>query len=365
LDVEERVRLIARRPTEEVITFKELRRLLDTKPNPVAYDGFEGSGIPHLGTGLLKVLKVKDLTDAGCRFILFLADWHSMINRKLGGDFERIRDACSLFIEVWKCLMESLNVNTGLVEFKFGSEVYDDEYWVKVLTIAQKVTVRRAFRCLTIAGRRRAEAQSLAMLFYTPMQVADIFKLGVDICQLGVDQRKANILAREVGPELGFWKPVCVHHHLLMGLQEPTRMGLEEDSELDVQVSSKMSKSKPETCIYVVDDPEAVRAKLHKAYCPPKEVENNPIIDICRNVLLRDEGDSLHVDRASKFGGPVTFWSIAELEESYRMGLIHPLDLKNAVADKLIKLLEPCRIHFKSGRLRELLERVRSYTVTR
>ena len=29
------------------------------------------------------------------------------------------------------------------------------------------------------------------------MQAADVFELGVDICQLGLDQRKVNMLARE------------------------------------------------------------------------------------------------------------------------------------------------------------------------
>jgi len=42
---------------------------------------------------------------------------------------------------------------------------------------------------------------------YTPMQVADIFHLDVKICQLGMDQRKANVVAREIGERLGYWKP--------------------------------------------------------------------------------------------------------------------------------------------------------------
>lgn len=202
MDLEERIKLVVRRPVEEVITFEELRQCLEVKSIPVAYDGFEGSGIPHLATGLLKVLKVKDFTDAGCKFILFLADWHSMVNQKLNGDFEKIRAAYNLFIEVWKSLMQSLNVKMELVKFKFGSEVYDEDYWRKVLEIAQKVSLHRAVRCLTIAGRKAAEAQALAMFFYIPMQVADIFHTGVDICQLGMDQRRANILAREIGESI-------------------------------------------------------------------------------------------------------------------------------------------------------------------
>ena len=58
------------------------------------------------------------------------------------------------------------------------------------------------------------------------MQVADIFMLGAKITQLGMDQRKVNMLAREVGPMLGYWKPVVVSHHMLMGLSKPARPSL-------------------------------------------------------------------------------------------------------------------------------------------
>ena len=34
------------------------------------------------------------------------------------------------------------------------------------------------------------------------MQVTDIFHMDVDICQLGMDQRRANMLARDVAEKL-------------------------------------------------------------------------------------------------------------------------------------------------------------------
>ena len=36
-----------------------------------------------------------------------------------------------------------------------------------------------------------------ATIMYPCMQCADVFYLGADICQLGMDQRKVNVLARE------------------------------------------------------------------------------------------------------------------------------------------------------------------------
>ena len=44
MDLETRMKLIMRPPTEEVITPEELRMLLEVNEHPVAYDGFERRG---------------------------------------------------------------------------------------------------------------------------------------------------------------------------------------------------------------------------------------------------------------------------------------------------------------------------------
>ena len=43
----------------------------------------------------------------------------------------------------------------------------------------------------------RGDEQPAATVMYPCMQCADVFYLGADICQLGMDQRKVNVLARE------------------------------------------------------------------------------------------------------------------------------------------------------------------------
>ena len=185
------------------------------------------------------------------------------------------------------------------------------------------------------------------------MQVADIFHLGVDICQLGIDQRRANIVAREIGPALGYWKPVCVHHHLLMGLQGPQKMGFEEDEKLDTEISSKESKTTPRTAIFVHDPPEVIESKIRSAYCPEKDPVN-PVIEIARYILMRDGKTPLTVETRR---GDFVFEKYYELEEAYEEGKVHPLDLKEATSESLNKLLEPCRKHFaSSNRAMELLQ---------
>ena len=53
---------------EECVQDAELRRLLEKKPNIVAYDGFEPSGRMHIAQGVLKALNVNKLTKCGVTF---------------------------------------------------------------------------------------------------------------------------------------------------------------------------------------------------------------------------------------------------------------------------------------------------------
>ena len=53
------------------------------------------------------------------------------------------------------------------------------------------------------------------------------------------------------------------------------------------------------------------------------------------------------VERPAKFGGNVTFKSYEDVEEIYKAGKLHPMDLKNAVAISLEKIIKPIRAYFK------------------
>ena len=56
-------------------------------------------------------------------------------------------------------------------------------------------------------------------------------------------------------------------------------MGLKEGQE-------KMSKSDPESAIFMEDTADDVKRKIKKAYCPPQVVEKNPIIDYAKHIVL-------------------------------------------------------------------------------
>jgi len=362
LDIETKIELICRPPTEEVLTPGDLRRLLETEEHPVAYNGWEPSGLVHLGTGVICAYKMKDFVEAGIRFKAYLSTWHAWLNNKLGGDLALIKKAADLFKHSWI----ALSVPKDKVEFIYSDELYDDlSYWTKTITIAKNLTVARTRRTLEIAGREETEARYVSDFLYTPMQVADIFHLEVKICQLGMDQRKANVVARELGEKLGFWKPVCVHHHLLQGLEKPKIWPIPEGEEKQALSSAKMSKSKPETCVFLYDSPEEIRQKMARAFCPEKTIEFNPVLDMCKHIIFR-ERETFKIERQAKFGGSVEFQSYLELEKAYGQGNLHPQDLKNAVAEELTAVLEPVRRYFEKNReAKECLNAVKNAEVTR
>ena len=362
MDIEKRIELICRSPTEEVLTPEDLRHLLETEEHPVAYNGFEPSGLVHLGTGVICAYKMKDFVEAGVHFKAYLSTWHAWLNNKLGGDMELIRKAADLFRHSWI----SLGVPADKVEFIYSDKLYDNlQFWEKTVKIAKNLTIARTTRTLEIAGRKEGEAHYVSDFLYTPMQVADIFHLNVKICQLGMDQRKANVVAREIGEKIGYWKPVCVHHHLLQGLEKPKVWPIPEGQEKEAVASAKMSKSKPETCIFIYDTPVEIKQKMSKAFCPEKTVQYNPIIDICKYIIFREK-EVFSIERPEKFGGTIQFCSFNELATAYTEGKLHPMDLKSGVAEELGKILEPVRRYFaNNSEANECLETIRKAKITR
>lgn len=367
MDIEQRLQLISR-GAEEVITEDELRQLLETTSSPKAYWGFEPSGGMHIGTGLVCGGKIKDMVDAGCQFTIFLADWHAWINNKLGGNLENIR----LCGEYFKQCFTGLGIPPDKVLYRLGSELESSmDYWEKVLRIAKANSAKRIRRALPIMGREMdTEDVETAALFYPCMQAADIFQLDLDIACAGIDQRKAHIIARESAQKLQRKKPVSIHTPLLMSLfggsEYYSRTGapgeLDENPRFDFEIGSKMAKSVPGSAILVHDQPEQIRDKVRSAFCPPRETENNPVLDIVRLILLPQMG-SLEVQRPAKYGGNVGFEKYEEIKSAYASGQLHPEDLKDSVARSLSDRLEGVRKELEKDP--EFLSRITAMEITR
>ncbi len=349
MDIDTRMALVLRDPTEEVVTREELRELFETKTHPKHYIGYEISGLLHLGILFVTGNKIKDLLEAGFDCTIFLADWHSVLNNKLGGDWDRVKAGVKYFEEAFRLFLGK----PKRLRFVTGSSLYhnNDDYWMNTMRIAKASTVARTKRCLTIMGRKESDSLDTAQFMYPAMQAADILELDVDLAHAGIDQRKIHMLLRDIAGRIKAPKPVALHTHLLPGLLEPKLLGLDEDAKMDLKISSKMSKSKPDSSILIHDSKKEIERKIKSAWCP-KEVKGNPVLEIARYILFRDKG--LSIERPAKFGGDLEFESYAELEKAYVSGKVHPMDLKNGIATGLEEQIAPLRAHFEKKK--ELLK---------
>ena len=129
--------------------------------------------------------------------------------------------------------------------------------------------------------------------------------------------------------------------------------------------SAKMSKSKPETCIFIYDKPAEIRHKMTRAFCPERTTTFNPVMDICKHIIFREK-PLFTIERPARFGGTIEFHSFTELETAYAKGKLHPQDLKNGVAAELAEILEPVRRYFGNNKeAQECLDAVRKAKITR
>ncbi|HXZ99728.1 MAG TPA: tyrosine--tRNA ligase [Candidatus Binatia bacterium] len=356
----------------ELLTRDELLPLLDSGLPLRHYIGWEISGQVHLGGGLVLTSKIHDLQQAGVECTVFLADWHTWINDKLGGDRDRIRRiALGYFGEALRAGLVCVGGDPDALRVVLASDLYADgarDYWATVIEVAKHTSLARMQRSITIMGRAEGEQVDFAKLLYPAMQAADIFTLGVHLAHAGMDQRKAHVVARDVATKMRInalhdaagrrIKPLAVHSPLLPGLLKPDRWPVPPEQRAEVLAAMKMSKSKRGSAIFIHDSPDAINRKLRAAFCPPEEVELNPIIDYIDQLCFRLGDAEFRVDRTAANGGTITFHSTDEVADAYRSGALHPMDAKAALADRLIARLEPARRHFADPERAEALHEV-------
>jgi tyrosyl-tRNA synthetase len=345
LSNKDRVQLI-KSVGEEIVKEEEIDALIQKKLMPVVYDGFEPSGRMHIAQGIMRTLNVNKLVKAGCQFVFWVADWFAVLNNKLGGDIEKIRIVGRYFVEIWRAAgMDLRNVKFLWCSDEINKHSY--EYWSRVIDIARKNTYDRIMRCNQIMGRSDKDSVYGSMIMYPCMQCSDIFFLKADICQLGMDQRKVNMLAREYCDDIKKEdKPIIISHHMLAGLD-----------------GQKMSKTDPDKAIFMEDSADEVRRKINKAVCPPGKIEDNPVWEYIRYIVFEAREHFL-LKRLE--GEPVKYTDLNELAKDYISEKIHPGDLKNSVTDHINEILEPVRQHFeKDPYAKKLLELVMSFRVSR
>ena len=333
LDITEKIDMIKRPPYEEMVTEEELIELFNTNSSPKHYIGLEISGFLHLGSLISTGFKINDFVKAGIKCTIFLADWHTVINDKLGGDWKTIAKVSKYYQDAFKLVCPDAKI-------VLGSKLYEEntEYWTDLIKFTKHMTLKRTMRTLTIMGRSESDEKiDVARLLYPAMQAVDMHYLGVDIAHAGMDQRKIHMLVREIFPKMGWKVPVSFHHKLLPGLKKPDPNIVDHGGE-----STKMSKSDPNSGIFIHNTDEEIKKKINKAWCDEGIIENNPILAIAESIIFH-EFSEMKVERPEKFGGNVSYSNYKQLETDFVEKKLHPGDLKQTVGNYLVKIISPIR----------------------
>jgi len=322
MDAEEKKQLVMRN-SEETVKEEELEEIIEEKENPRAYVGYETSGPVHLGHWV-SVRKMLDIQEAGFQPVILWADLHTYLNKK--GEEAWIQD----MTDYWQATFEALGLDAEYVHGRDFQE--NDDYFHDLLTMMQKTTINRGERSMQHDLRDKEEVY-VSQITYPLMQALDIVHLDLDLAVAGIEQRKIHMLAREQLPKLGYEKPTCLHWPLL------TSLAGEGD---------KMSSSKKNTMFPLHADPEEIRDVIEDAYCPQGEVEDNPIIQICKLFIFGADRD-LEVSRKEEHGGNLYYEKFEEMADDFESGELHPLDLKEAVAEEVVERFKPVRDKFREN----------------
>ncbi len=338
MDIEERIELVTRN-TEEVVTEKELKELFQEKGKPKAYIGDAPTGKMHTGH-FITHRKIADFLRAGFEFTVLLADLHAHLD-DLKSPFELLDARSEYYEECIKGMMEATGVDWNDLNFVQGSEFeLEEDYLLNVLRMSADTTLNRCKRAAAEVVRY-GDNPKLGGFLYPLLQTQDVYALDADVAYGGIDQRGIYMLSREILPDFGYKKPICVFAPLLTGL-----------------TGGKMSASEKGSKIDLLDEPNTIEQKIMDAYCPQGEKENNGILEHLKMLVmpvLRSENRDFVIERPEKWGGDLVYENYGEVEKDYLSGDLHPQDLKKAVARELIKILEPIRDRFE--RKEALIER--------
>jgi len=324
MDDDERAALVARNAAE-VVTEEELRDLFDRPEPPTAYIGYAPTGEMHIGH-FTTIRKLADFLRAGLEVTVLVADLHAHLDDEKS-PFDLL-DARSEYYELAiRAMVEAAGADADAIEFVRGSELeLDPDYELDLLRMAADTTVSRAER----AGSevvRQSDNPALGGLVYPLMQTQDVVALDADIAYGGIDQRGIYMYSREVLPEWGHDKPVCVFAPLLAGLS-----------------GGKMSASDADSGIWLTDDRDTVREKIEGAYCPAGEIEDNGVLEYLEYLVFPTLGeDPFVVERPEEYGGDIVYESYGDLEAAFVEGELHPADLKPSAADAIADLIAPVR----------------------
>ncbi|KAK2467514.1 hypothetical protein APHAL10511_000369 [Amanita phalloides] len=362
---DEKYELITRR-LKEVLGSESIKAILAEGRSPKAYWGTAPTGRPHIGY-FVSLTKIADFLRAGVEVTILLAGngaqkhVHAFLDN-LKAPLELVAHRTKYYKHILLTVFTSLGIPTSKLRFVEGSSYQlTKEYNLDNYKLCAIVTEHDAKK----AGAevvKQVESPLLSGLLYPGLQALDEEYLGVDFQFGGLDQRKIFTFAELYLPRLGYRKRAHLMNAMVPGL-----------------AGGKMSSSDPNSKIDFLDAAELVRKKVKTAFCEEGNVEDNGLLSFVEEVLIpvsqlridRLKGDTIlesglgdqrpfiadnspegtvfSIERDDKFGGSLHYKSFEEIKNDFKEKVVHPKDLKTAVANAIVRLLEPIRNAFEEN----------------
>lgn len=337
---------------QEVLNPEIIHAVLEKEDRPlVIYWGTATTGRPHCGY-FVPCLQIAKFLAAGCKVKVLLADIHGFLDN-LKAPIELVEYRAVYYKFVITELLKAVGVDISRLEFVLGSSYQlSKEYTMDRFRLESVVTQHDAKK----AGAevvKQVENATLSSLIYPVMQALDEEYLKVDAQFGGVDQRKIFALAKDILPKIGYKERAHLMNPMVPGL-----------------AGGKMSASDPDSKIDVLDDADAVKKKLKKAYAQPKVVEENGVLSFVEYVLLpagvlKGGSPKFIVERREGEGEPLIYTDIKQMHKDYEADTVSasfivvgqstdyaqltPQLLKGAVTTALVDLLAPIQAAFRAS----------------
>ena len=227
-------------------------------------------------------------------------------------------------------LIQAIGVDIKKLQIVRGSELeLKPEYMYDILQMSSQVSVHDSHKAASDVVKM-GDNPKLSGIIYPLMQAVDEQYLEVDAQLGGTDQRKIMVLAREYLPKIGYNRRIEIMNPLIPGL-----------------IGKKMSASDPKSKIDLLDDEKTVKLKIQGAECIAGNPDNG-LMAFLKYVIMtikKDKNENFVIKRKKEHGGDKIYYSYEEIEKDFIDQKIHPLDLKNSVADEITSLLQPIYKH--------------------
>ena len=307
---------------EEVIGEKELLNILQERDLKV-YWGTATTGKPHIGY-LKPLLKICHFLKAGCDVTILFADLHAYLDT-LKTNWEDLKYRTIYYEQLIKKTLEELGAPINKLKFVKGSDFQlSPEYTMNMYTLMSKISLHDAIKSGSEVVKQYKEPK-IGSLLYPGLQALDEQFLGVDAQFGGIDQKKIFILSDKYLPKMGYKKRIHLMNPMI--------------SSFNKNDLNKMTSSDNE--IDLLDTPKKIKKKINNAFCEEgnKKCGLLEFIELVLFPVCEFKKTIFAIKKKE-------YINYIELENDFINKNLNSKDLKKAVSDWLIKLLQPVRDHF-------------------